>query len=45
MVIFMNDIELIMQKAMDFRRNILKINDDDSIDDFEKLVEKAGFFY
>lgn len=40
----MNDIELIMQKAMDFRRNILKINDDDSIDDFEKLVEKAGFF-
>lgn len=40
----MNNSEIIIQKAMDFRKNVLKISDDDSIDKFEKLVEKAGFF-
>lgn len=37
--------ERVIQKAMDFRRNILGLRDDESISDFEQLVEKAGFFY
>lgn len=36
--------EKVIQKAMDFRRNILGLRDDESISDFKQLVEKAGFF-
>ncbi|MCG1061592.1 ImmA/IrrE family metallo-endopeptidase [Staphylococcus epidermidis] len=36
--------EKVIQKAMDFRRSILGLRDDESISDFEQLVEKAGFF-
>ena len=35
--------EKVIRKAMDFRRNILGLRDDESISDFEQLVEKRAF--
>ncbi|MEX3425949.1 MULTISPECIES: ImmA/IrrE family metallo-endopeptidase [Staphylococcus] len=34
----------VIEKALSFRRNVLELSDDQSIINFEKLVEKAGFF-
>lgn len=39
-----NNNEKVIQRALDFRREILKLDDNESIANFEKLVEKAGFF-